>query len=139
MPGTGGGNFWRETVEARGSELVEPLDHTVTEGGVTLTWAKKGHSVAAGWFGSHFRNDITALYFDNPFEGAPGRASATIFNPASDQEPGAPFGNNQLRGLYARSSTQLQPDNDYNRLFANASFKLGVLTRLSGRRRPRRP
>ncbi len=131
VPGTGAGSFWRETVESRGNELVEPLDHTVTEGGVTLTWAKKGHTVTAGWFGSSFANDITALYFDNPFEGALGRASATIFNPASDQEPGAPAGNNNLRGLYARSSTQLWPENTYNRLFANASFKLGKATRLS--------
>jgi hypothetical protein len=131
VPGTGAGSFWRETVEVRGSELAEPLDHTVTEGGLTLTWAKKGHTIAAGWFGSRFRNDSSALYFDNPFEGAPGRASASIFNPASDQEPGVPFGNNQLRGLYARSSTQLAPDNDYDRIFANASFKLGASTRLS--------
>jgi len=132
VPGTGSGFFWRETVEARGNELVEPLDHTVTEGGFTLTWAKKGHSIVAGWFGSRFRNDTSAVYFDNPFEGAPGRASASIFSPASDQEPAAPFGNNQLRGLYARSSAQLAPDNDYDRIFANASFKLGAATRLSG-------
>lgn len=125
IPGTGAGSFWRETVEARGSELVEPLDYKTSEGGVTLTWAKNGHSVAAGWFGSYFRNDITALYFDNPFEGAPGRASASVFDPASDQEPAAPNGNNAFRGLYARSSTQLWPNNDYNRLFGNASFKLG--------------
>lgn len=131
VPGTGAGQFWRETVESRGNELVEPVDHAVTEGGVTLTWAKKGYSIAAGWFGSYFRNDTSALYFDNPFEGAPGRASASIFNPASDQEPGAPAGNNALRGLYARSAVQLAPDNDYNRLFANASFKLGPATRLS--------
>jgi hypothetical protein len=131
VPGTGAGNFWRETIEPRGSELVEPLDHKVTEGGVTLAWAKKGHSIVAGWFGSNFRNDTSALYFDNPFEGAPGRASASIFSPASDQEPGAPAGNNALRGLYARSVVQLQPDNDYNRIFANASFKLGSSTRLS--------
>lgn len=132
VPGTGAGSFWRETVEARGNELVEPLDHTVTEGGVTLTWAKKGHTVSAGWFGSSFSNDVTALYFDNPFEGAPGRASANIFNPASDQEPGAPAGNNNLRGLYARSAVQLWPENTYNRLFLNASFKLGSSARLSG-------
>ena len=131
VPGTGAGQFWRETVEARGNELVEPVDHAVTEGGVTLTWSKKGHSIAAGWFGSRFRNDTSAVYFDNPFEGAPGRASASIFSPASDQEPGAPAGNNALRGLYARSSVQLAPDNDYNRIFANASFKLGSSTRLS--------
>jgi hypothetical protein len=131
VPGTGAGNFWRETIESRGSELAEPVDHKVAEGGVTLTWAKKGHTIVAGWFGSNFRNDTSALYFDNPFEAAPGRASASIFNPASDQEPGAPAGNNALRGLYARSVTQLQPDNDYNRIFANASFKLGSSTRLS--------
>jgi hypothetical protein len=131
VPGTGAGFFWRETIEARGSELVEPLDHTVTEGGLTLTWAKKGHTVTAGWFGSSFRNDITALYFDNPFEGAPGRASANVFSPASDQEPGAPGGNNNLRGLYARSSIQLWPENTYNRLFVNASFRLPAGTRLS--------
>ena len=131
VPGTGRGFFWNETIEARGNELVEPVDHAVTEGGVTLTWSKKGHTIAAGWFGSRFRNDTSAVYFDNPFEGAPGRASASIFNPASDQEPGAPFGNNQLRGLFARSSVQLAPDNDYDRLFANASFKLGASTRLS--------
>lgn len=132
VPGTGAGFFWRETVEARGNELVEAVDHNITEGGVTVTWTKKGHSVAAGWSGSHFRNDISALYFDNPFEAAPGRASAGIFNPASDQEPAAPNGNNSLRGLSARSSMQLWPDNDYNRLFANASFKPGGNTRLSG-------
>lgn len=131
VPGTGAGQFWRETIEPRGNELVEPLDHKVTEGGVTLAWAKKGHSIAAGWFGSRFRNDTSAVTFDNPFEGAPGRASASIFNPASDQEPGAPAGNNALRGLYAHSVVQLAPDNDYNRLFANASFKLGHSTRLS--------
>jgi hypothetical protein len=131
VPGTGAGSFWRETIEPRGNELVEPLDHKVTEGGVTLAWAKKGHSIVAGWFGSRFRNDTSALYFDNPFEGTPGRASASIFNPASDQEPGAPAGNNNFRGLYARSVVQLQPDNDYNRIFANASFKLGHSTRLS--------
>ena len=131
VPGTGAGNFWRETIEPRGSELVEPLDHKVTEGGVTLTWAKKGHTIVAGWFGSNFRNDTSAVTFDNPFEGTPGRASASIFNPASDQEPGAPAGNNAQRGLYARSVVQLQPDNDYNRIFANASFKLGHSTRLS--------
>ncbi len=131
VPGTGAGSFWRETVESRGRELVEPLDHTVTEGGGTLTWSKKGHTVAAGWFGSSFRNDITSLYFDNPFEGAPGRASASVFNPASDQEPPAPAGNNTLRGLYARSSAQLLPENTYNRIFANGSFKLGSSTRLS--------
>ena len=131
VPGTGAGQFWRETVEVRGNELVEPLDHAVTEGGVTLTWAKKGHSIVAGWFGSRFRNDTSALYFDNPFEPPPGRASASIFNPASDQEPAAPFGNNQLRGLYARSVVQLAPDNDYSRIFANASFRLGSSTRLN--------
>ena len=132
VPGTGAGSFWRETIEPRGVERVEPLDHKITEGGVTLTWAKNGHSIAAGWFGSYFRNDITALYFDNPFEAPPGRASASIFNPASDQEPAAPFGNNNLRGLYARSATQLWPENDYNRIFANASFRLGGSSRLSG-------
>jgi hypothetical protein len=131
VPGTGAGSFWRETIEPRGNELVEPLDHTVTEGGISLTWAKKGHTVTAGWFGSSFKNDITTLFFDNPFEGTPGRASATVFNPASDQEPGAPFGNNQLRGLYAHSALQLWPENTYNRIFANASFKLGSATRLS--------
>jgi hypothetical protein len=131
VPGTGAGNFWRETVEARGSELVEPVDHSVVEGGATLTWARKGHTLAAGWFGSSFRNDTSALYFDNPFEASPGRASANVFNPASDQEPAAPAGNNALRGLYARSSVQLAPDNSYNRVFANASFKLPANTRLT--------
>ena len=131
VPGTGPGFFWRESIEARGNELAEPLDHSVTEGGVTLTWIKKGHSIAAGWFGSHFRNDITSLYFDNPFEGAPGRASASIFNPASDQEPAAPAGNNNFRGLSARSVVQLAPDNDFNRIFLNASFRLPANTRLS--------
>ena len=132
VPGTGAGSFWRETVEARGNELVEPLDHQITEAGITLNWARKGYSVSAGWFASSFRNDTTALYFDNPFEGTPGRASSTIFSPASDQEPAAPAGNNALRGLYARSSMQLWPENDYNRVFANGSFKLGGKTRLSG-------
>jgi hypothetical protein len=131
VPGTGAGFFWRETVEVRGNELVEPLDHAVTEGGVTLTWTKRGHTVTAGWFGSSFKNDSSALYFDNPFEGSPGRASATIFNPASDQEPAAPAGSNALRGLYARSVVQLWPENTYNRIFANASFKLPGNTRLS--------
>jgi len=131
VPGTGAGSFWRETVESRGSELVEPVDHNVAEGGVNLTWAKKGHTITAGWFGSAFRNDTSQLFFDSPFEATPGRASASIFNPAADQEPAAPAGNNALRGLYARSSVQLWPDNDYNRVFLNASFRLPASTRLS--------
>jgi MtrB/PioB family decaheme-associated outer membrane protein len=131
VPGTGTGNFWRETIEARGAELIEPLDWKTTEFGATLVWAKNGHSASAGYFGSRYRNDITALYFDNPFEATPGRASATIFDPRSDQEPPAPGGNNQLRGLYARSVIQLWPDNDYDRLFGNLSLRIGSGTRLN--------
>jgi hypothetical protein len=130
-PGTGAGFFRRETIEARGNELVEPVDHRVTEGSVKLMWARHGHTVSGGWFGSAFRNNASAIYFDNPFEATPGRASATAFTPASDQEPAAPFGNNTLRGLYARSVLQLAPDNDYNRLFANASLKLPSKSRVS--------
>jgi hypothetical protein len=132
IPGTGAGFFWRETIEARGNELVEPLDYKTAEVGATVTWAKNGHSASAGWFGSRFRNDITALYFDNPFEASPGRASATIFDPRADQEPAAPNGNNTLRGLYARSVTQLWPENDYNRVFGSVSIKVTDKTRLSG-------
>ena len=131
VAGTGAGSFWRETIEPRGNELVEPLDHRVTEGGVTVTWAKKGHTVSGGWFGSAFRNATSALFFDNPFEASPGRASATAFTPASDQEPAAPLGNNNLRGLYARSALQLAPDNDFHRIFGNASVKLPSNTRVS--------
>jgi hypothetical protein len=131
VPGTGAGFFWRETIEARGSELVEPLDYKTTEMGATLTWARNGHSASAGWFGSRFRNDTTSLVFDNPFEASPGRASASIFDPRSDQEPAAPNGNNNLRGLYARSSVQLWPENDYNRVFGNASIRLGSRARLN--------
>jgi len=131
VPGTGAGSFWRETVEARGNELVEPIDYKTAEVGATLTWAKHGHSASAGWFGSRFRNDITALYFDNPFEASPGRTSATIFDPRADQETGAPNGNNNLRGLYAHSALQLWPNNDYNRVFGNASIRLAEKTRLN--------
>lgn len=131
VPGTGAGNFWRETVEVRGSELIEPIDWKTQEFGATLTWAKKGQSASAGVFASNFRNDITALYFDNPFEASPGRASASIFDPRSDQEPGSPNGNNQLRGLYARSSMQLAPNNDYERIFGTLSLKLPASTRLN--------
>jgi len=131
VPGTGAGNFWRETVEARGVELIEPLDYKTTEFGATLTWAKSGHTASAGVFASRFRNDITALYFDNPFEGSPGRASATIFDRAADQEPASPNGNNNLRGLTARSSMQLAPNNDYDRIFGTISLRLPASTRLN--------
>jgi Putative outer membrane beta-barrel porin, MtrB/PioB len=130
-PGTGPGSFWRETVEARGNELVEPLDYKTPEIAATLTWARNGHSASAGWFGSRFRNDITSLFFDSPFEAPPGRASASIFDPSADQEPAAPNGNNNFRGLYARSATQLWPDNDYNRLFGTVSIRVADKTRLN--------
>ncbi len=131
VPGTGAGTFRRETVEARGSELIEPLDYKTTEFGATLTWAKSGHSASAGVFASRFRNDITALYFDNPFEGGPGRASATIFDPNAEQEPASPNGNNNLRGLTARSAMQLAPNNDYERVFGTVSLRLPASTRLN--------
>jgi hypothetical protein len=131
VPGTGPGNFWRETIEARGNELIEPLDWKTTEFGATFNWANAGHSASAGWFTSRYRNDITALYFDNPFEASPGRASANIFDPRSDQEPPAPGGNNNLRGLYSRSNVQLWPDNDYDRLFGNVSVRITSGTRLN--------
>jgi hypothetical protein len=130
-PNTGAGNFWRETFEARGSEVIEPLDYRVMEAGAALRWARSGQTAAVGWNGSWFRNDITALYFDNPFEGAVGRASATTFDPTSDQEPAAPNGNNNLRGLYSRSAIQLAPDNGYQRIYGNLSLKLPVRTRLT--------
>lgn len=131
IPGTGAGNFWRETIEARGNELVEPVDWKTSEFGASLQWAKNGHSASAGVFLSRFRNDVTALYFDNPFEATTGRASATVFDPASDQEPASPNGNNNLRGLYARSAVALWPNNDLDRLFANASIKVTNGTRLN--------
>ncbi len=131
VPGTGAGNFWRESIEARGNELVEPVDYKTLEFGASLKWSQDGHSASVGWFGSRFRNDINALYFDNPFEATPGRSSATIFDPTSDQEPAAPNGNNNLRGLYARSVLQLWPDNDYERVFGNASLRLSSTTRLT--------
>lgn len=131
IPGTGAGNFWRETVESRGTELAEPIDWTTREYGAQLTWVKNGNSATAGIFASEFENDITALYFDNPFEASPGRASATIFDPKAEQEPGSPNGNNNLRGLYARSSMQLAPNNDYERIFGTVSLKLPASTRLN--------
>lgn len=131
IPGTGGSNFWKETIEARGTELIEPIDWTTKEYGATLAWVKNGNSATAGVFASEFENDITALYFDNPFEGSPGRASATVFDPKADQEPAAPNGNNNLRGLYARSSMQLAPNNDYQRIFGTLSLKLPASTRLN--------
>lgn len=131
IPGTGAGNFWRETVEARGNELVEPVDWKTSEFGASLQWARNGHSASAGVFLSRFRNDVTSLYFDNPFEATAGRASASIFDPNSDQEPASPNGNNNLRGLYARSAIALWPNNDLDRLFANASFKVTDGTRVN--------
>jgi hypothetical protein len=131
VPGTGAGSFWRETIEARGNELVEPVDQSTAEVGATLTWAKKDYSVSAGWLGSRFRNDITSVYFDNAFEAPPGRASASIFDPRADQEPAAPNGNNNFRGLYARSVVQLWPENDYNRVFGNASIRFAEKTRFN--------
>jgi hypothetical protein len=130
-PGTGAGNFWRETVEARGVELIEPLDYTTNEFGATLTWARNGNSASAGVVASEFENDITSLYFDNPFEASPGRASAITFDPKAEQEPGAPNGNNNLRGLFARSSMQLAPNNEYTRAFATVSLKLPMSSRLN--------
>lgn len=131
IPGTGAGFFWRESVEARGSELIEPVDYGTTEFSATLTWARNGHSASAGYFASRFRNDVTTLTFDNPFEASPGRASASAFDPRADQEPASPFGNNNLRGLYARSAVQLFPNNDYGRAFLNASVRLGKDTRFT--------
>lgn len=130
-PGTGAGQFWRETIEARGVELIQPLDYDTREFGATLTWAKNGHSASAGVFASNFRNDTTALYFDNPFEATPGRASATIFDPNAEQEPASPNGNNSLRGLTARSVMALAPNNDYTRAFATVSLKLPHASRVN--------
>jgi MtrB/PioB family decaheme-associated outer membrane protein len=130
-PGTGAGTFWRETVEARGSELIEPVDWKTSEFGASLQWARNGHSASAGVFLSRFRNDVTALYFDNPFQASPGQASASVFDPSSDQEPASPNGNNNLRGLYARSSTALWPNNDLDRFFGNASIRVTDGTRLN--------
>lgn len=130
-PGTGAGNFWRETVEARGVELIEPLDYDTTEFGATLTWARNGNSASAGLFASDFNNDTTSLYFDNPFEASPGRASAITFDPKAEQEPGSPNGNNNLRGLVARSAMQLAPNNEYTRAFGTISLKLPLSSRLN--------
>jgi MtrB/PioB family decaheme-associated outer membrane protein len=129
IPSTGAGFFWRESIEVRGQELIEPLDYRIPELNLSASWSKKGHSVVVGWEGSWFRNDITTLRFDNPFEAAAGRASASIFDPRADQEPAAPNGNNAMRGLYAQSAIQLWPSNTFTQLYGNGSFKLGKASR----------
>lgn len=59
------------------------------------------------------------------------RPGESIFDPRADQEPAAPNGNNNFRGLSSRSAVQLWPDNDYNRLFGNVSVRAGTKTRVS--------
>ena len=132
VPGTGAGNFWRETIEPRGSELAEPVDHKVTEGGVTLTWAKKGHYDRRRLVRLELPQRHLRSLLRQPVRGRAGTGLGVDLQPRLRPGAGAPRrGTTTLRGLYARSVVQLQPDNDYNRIFANASFKLGSSTRLS--------
>lgn len=132
VPGTGPGFFDAERIESRILEVPEPLDHRSTDVGASLGFSRKRGSFAAGWEGSWFRNRVSTLYWNNPFEAFPSVASSTIgLAPQFDQEPSAPNGNNTLRGRYARSALDLWPDNTFNRFFASGSLKLGDKTRMN--------
>lgn len=130
-PATGPGFFDRERFEPRGIELPQPIDHRITDVGISATYSGKRGVASAGWQGSWFSNRVDTLFWNNPFEASPSAVSSIAgLLPQFDQEPPAPLGNAANRGRYARAALDLWPDNTYYSFFGSGSLRLPARTRI---------
>lgn len=132
QPATGAGFFDRERFEPRSIELPEPIDHRATDLGASATFSRKRGLLTVGWTGSWFSNRVDTLFWNNPFEASPSRASSAAgLLPQFDQEPPSPLGNAANRGRYTRAALDLWPDNTFNRFYVKGSLKLPAKTRVN--------
>lgn len=105
--------FDRERFDSRGSSLLETIDDNTLSGGVSTQYRAKRGFVKAGVDVSIFRNQLSGLQWDNPFE-APGSVSST-----SD------------RGRFARGQLGLAPDNESVRGHVTSAWSVASKTRVT--------
>ncbi len=96
------------------TELPEPIDYDTTQVGVVGTYGSKTGALSFGYRYSKFENNISTLYWDNPFRLTDATDSGAYSSPGSGSIGGAAVG-----------VADLAPDNDMASLFASGRWRLG--------------
>jgi hypothetical protein len=128
--GVGGGSSWKLEYrhEARDglrnlgtsfgfnnvTELPEPISYDTTDATVSGTWRWDRGVATAGYRYSRFENDISTLYFDNPWRATDATDGSAYSAPGAGSIAGA------ARGFY-----DLAPDNEMGSFFANGRVAVG--------------
>jgi len=110
-----------------GAEVPEPINYFNDTVKVTTEYGTRTWGVQAGYMGSFFRNNATALLFDNPF--ATADVAVQTFAPGTS---GCPAGTARcaIGAVPSRGQVDLYPDNQAHYLNAAAAFDVGKYVRV---------
>jgi MtrB/PioB family decaheme-associated outer membrane protein len=112
-----------------GAELPEPINYFNNLFKVMTEYGKKDWGVQVGYTGSFFRNNTTAMVFDNPF--ATADVAVQTFAPGTS---GCPAGTARcsIGAVPSQGQVDLYPDNQAHYLNAAAAFDVGKYVRVMG-------
>lgn len=96
------------------TEMPEPIRYDSSELELKVDWSGENYALVAGARRAEFKNDLLAMYWDNPF-----RISDST-DPNAYQAPTTSTVNGAVRGFAA-----LAPDNHADTLFASGQGKAG--------------
>jgi hypothetical protein len=97
------------------TELPEPISYDTHDAILSGGWKWDGGIATAGYRYSRFENDISTLFFDNPFRLTDSTNSSAYSSPGSGSIAGSSL------GVY-----DLAPDNDMGSFFTNARIQIGA-------------
>lgn len=97
------------------TELPEPIDYDTTQATVSGAWKWSTGLVSAGYRYSTFENEVSTLYWDNPWR----------LTDASDGSAYSAPGGGSVAGS-SRGFADLAADNDSGGFFASGRFDLGA-------------
>ncbi|KAB2959040.1 MAG: MtrB/PioB family outer membrane beta-barrel protein [Thermoanaerobaculia bacterium] len=97
------------------TELPEPIEYDTTQATMAGTWRWSSGILSAGYRYSTFENDVSTLYWDNPWR------LTDSTHPSAYSAPGT----GSVQGA-ARGFADLAADNDSGALFASGRFDFGT-------------
>lgn len=102
------------------TELPEPISYDTTDATLSGTWKWTGGIASAGYRYSKFKNDISTLFFDNPWRVTDSTDPSAYTSPSYTATTGSGSIGGAARGAY-----DLAPDNEMGSVFANARLDIG--------------
>ena len=94
--------------------MPEPIDYDIDDAELAGEWNTDRTGVRFGYRHSTFKNDVSTLYWDNPFRLVGGTDSSAYSSPGSGSINGS-----------ATGFADLWPDNEANLVFVNGRAELG--------------